>query len=66
MANKDLEQLVLDTCKTLNLKPEQLTTVYTAINLAYNMGWLDRTSQDNEDILDYTTESLDEEKEIYE
>ena len=48
--NKDMRQLILDTCKILNLKPEQLSTVFTTVNLAYNTGWLDRNKLDKSDI----------------
>ena len=44
--SKDMRQLILDTCKILNLESEQLSTVFTAINLAYNSGWLDRNKLD--------------------
>lgn len=48
--NKDMQQLVLDTCKVLHLQPEQLTIIYTVINLAYHTGWLDGNKESKSDI----------------
>ncbi len=47
--NKDIQRLVIDICKILDLKSEQLSTVFNALTIAYNTGWLDRAKLDKSD-----------------
>ncbi len=41
MTKSDLKAFTIKTGIALNLKPEQITLLYTAINLSYTTGWLD-------------------------
>lgn len=41
MNKSDLKKFTIKTGIVLDLKPEQITILYTAINLAYTNGWLD-------------------------